>query len=316
MMYTILTRLGVSMRQVILLTVVTIAIVALTISCSQKETAVALTEAPYYNSLQEAKEVVGTSDKPILIDFYTDWCTWCATIDTVLLIDSAAIEFFSNEMVLVKINVQKDTVVTAKNDTVFAKALAEEYHISGYPTIVMIDKDGVEIDRLVGYVPPAQFIKTFRDYGKGIGTLTDLLSKVEIEPDRALYLKIAEKYKYRGGSEEAVKWFQKIIDEGSSTDSLSGESRMALADMKRRDKDYDKAIADYALLVKDFKGKELGEDAKIWTAIAYSQKGDTTKAIKQFEDYIKAYPESENNANYCRKQIEKLKDTGDKKTEK
>ncbi|MEA3297048.1 MAG: thioredoxin fold domain-containing protein [candidate division Zixibacteria bacterium] len=303
------------MRQITLV-VVLITAVALTIGCSQKEAAVALTEAPYYSSLQEAQKAVGSTGKPILVEFYTDWCKWCATIDTVVLTDSAAIEFFSSEMILVKINAGKDTVVTAKNDTIYAKDLAEKYHISGYPTIVMLDTDGVEIDRLVGYLPPAEFIKTFRNYGKGIGTLADLLGKVETKPDRSLYYRIAEKYKYRGGSEEAVKWFQRIIDEGSPTDSLSGESRMALADLMRRNKDYDKAIGNYALIAKDFKGKEIGENAEVWTAITFRQKGDTAEAIKRLEDYVKAHPESKDNVTYCQKQIENLKGTKDKKAEK
>ena len=219
-----------------------------------------------------------------------------------MFVDSAVIDFFKNEMVLAKIEAEKDT------------ALAHEYHVSAFPTIVLTDKDGKEIDRIVGYAKPETFIKTLRDYAQGIGTLDDLLNRARTESDslRELGFEIADKYKYRGGNEEAMQWFQKIIDLGSPTDSLSGEARMAIADMYRRDKDYMKALVELASVIKDFEGKPFSMDAEIWTAIVYRLKGDTATAIGAFEDYLKHYPDSED-ADYARKQIDKLKNPVEKK---
>lgn len=184
-------------------------------------------------------------------------------------------------------------------------ALAKEYHISGYPTLVLTNSDGEEIDRIIGYLDPPEFVQKINDYRNGIGTLDDLLSKADTSSDRFLLYEIAEKYKYRGGADEAKVWFSKVIDAGEPTDSLSGESRMALADMVRRTKDYDAAREAFTAVMNDFNGTVFAETAEIWRAIVYKQAGDTTAAVTAFEDFIKHYPESED-IDYAKGQIDKL----------
>ncbi|UCD65122.1 MAG: tetratricopeptide repeat protein [Candidatus Zixiibacteriota bacterium] len=216
-----------------------------------------------------------------------------------MLKDSAVIDFFSNEMVLVKVDAEVDT------------NLAKSFHVSGYPTLVMTDKDGQEIDRIVGYLDPEEFIQTLVDYQNGIGTLDDLLSRADTSLDRELFYEIANKYKYRGGDAEAIGWFQRVIDEGEPTDSMSGESRMSLADMYRRAKEYDRAAQAFTDIMGEFKGTTFAEGAEIWRAIVYRQKGDTSSAVQAFKDFMVHYPESEDSS-YARSQIEKLTGTSTK----
>ncbi len=272
-------------------------LVIFALGCGDKEEAAAPTvsEATHYTTIDAALAALGTDDKPLVVDFYTDWCHWCKVLDTVTYIDPAVIKFFDEEMLLVKVNAEVDT------------ALTQKYHVSGYPTLVMINKDGEEIDRLVGYAEPTEFMEIFRNYANGIGTLDDLLNKAKDSTDRALFYEIADKYRYRGGSEESKVWFQRVIDEGDARDSLAGECRLALADTERRAKNYEAAIAAYKEVAKDFKGMMAGEDAEIWTAIAYRQSGDTAAAISQFEKFVADYPTSEDGVAYATEQIEKLK---------
>lgn len=215
-------------------------------------------------------------------------------MDTVVFVDSTVIDYFSNQMVLAKINAEIDT------------ATAKAYHISGYPTLVLTDKNGDEIDRIVGYLPPTEFMTTLSDYRKGVGTLADLLRQAEENSSRELYFQIADKYKYRGGSAEAETWFNKVITAGDPKDSLSGESRMAIADTYRRDKDFDKAVAAYNAVQVDFKDTPFAEYGMIMAAVSTRQKGDTAGAITLFEQFVKAYPESED-AEYAGEQVTKLK---------
>ena len=97
-----------------------------------------------------------------------------------------------------------------------------------------------------------------------------------------------------------------MIAVGQATDSLAGESRMALADMLRRDKNWDAAVGSFEEIMKDFKGTPFAVDAEIWRAIVYSRKGDTTAAISAFEQFLVNNPTAEDTS-YARKQIEKLK---------
>lgn len=197
---------------------------------------------------------------------------------------------------------------------IFAKINAEsadsvykqQYKVSGYPTFVITESDGQEIDRIIGYREAEQFLTIVNDYRDGIGTLADLLSKSENSDDRAMFYEIAEKYKFSGRPDEARTWFQKVIDAGEPTDSLSAESRFSLADMIRRDKDYDGAIAEFENIKADFDNPSYQEEADIWIAIMYRYKADTATSIQKFEEFMEKYPESED-LNYAEKQIKRLK---------
>ncbi|MEW5994426.1 MAG: thioredoxin fold domain-containing protein [Candidatus Zixiibacteriota bacterium] len=256
-------------------------------------------KAPYLTDADQALAQAAEADKEALIYFFSETCKWCHKLDTVVLTDSGVVDFFTNEMVLAKINGKQDTV------------LRDRHKVSAFPTLVMIGKDGAEIDRIVGYLPPDAFLKTLRQYRQGIGTLADLLSRVEKAPDRELFFKIADKYKYRGGEEEATGWYQKVIEMGDPKDSLTWESRMALADMHRRAKEYDRAVESFSAIIDDFEGTKFGADAEVWRAYVLQQKGDTTAALKAYEAFIQHYPESED-AEFAGKQIAKLKGVAEK----
>ena len=250
--------------------------------------------APHFTDFEEAKAEAARTGRDILVDFSADWCKWCDKLDTAVFMDQKGIDFFTNKVHLVKIDCDKDSL------------LAKEQHVSALPTSILFDEDGVEIDRIIGFLEVDDYLKKVEDLQKGIGTLGDLLNRVKTETDRELYLEIAEKYKYRGGSEEAVEWYRRVIDEGDPADSLSGESRMSLADMQRQAKEFDVAIESFRSVIDDFEGRMFAQDAHIWIAIVHRQKGDTSKAIEAFEYYIETFPESED-IEYARGQINKLK---------
>jgi len=271
------------------------AVMVLVPACAKKKVSPPLTTAPFYTSLEEAQAAMGDRELPIIVDFYTDWCKWCATIDTVVLVDSTVIDFFTDEMLLVRVNAEVDTL------------LRDEFNIRGYPTLVMLGTNGEEIDRLVGYLDAEPFVKTFRDYANGIGTLDDFLAQADTaaEVDREMYMEIAEKYKYRGNEAEASNWYHRVIDAGEPLDSLSGESRLSLADNIRRSEEWDKAIEAYTKIQEEFGPGPIGETAEIWTAIVCRQMADTAEAVKRFQAFMDNHPESRD-VEYCQGQIKKL----------
>lgn len=75
------------------------------------------------------------SEKKVLVDFYADWCGPCKMVAPI--VDEVASEH--EELKVVRINVDNE------------EEIAMEYQIMSIPTLVLI-KDGVEIDRVVGAV--------------------------------------------------------------------------------------------------------------------------------------------------------------------
>ncbi len=213
-----------------------------------------------------------------------------------MFVDPKVIDYFTNEMVLAKVDAEKDTV------------LAREFHILGYPTLVMIGKDGKEIDRMF-YSPPDEFLKQAKEYLQGIGTLDDLLGKAKDSKDRDLFMQIGEKYKYRGGDAGAEEWYTKVVTTGDPLDSMSGQARMEIADMYSRNKAYGKAISAFEAISKDFSGKPTATDADFSIGGVYRRMKDTANAIKAYEGWLQKYPTADTETvNYTKKLIQKLKE--------
>ena len=63
------------------------------------------------------------------------------------------------------------------------KELAQKFNVHGLPTLLVVDAAGSEIDRIVGYLPPAKFTPEIQRILKGEGTLPALKKKVADSPD-------------------------------------------------------------------------------------------------------------------------------------
>lgn len=76
--------------------------------------------------------------KPVMIDFYTDWCGWCKKLDA---------DTYSNQRVQ---DLARSFICLKVNGDKFPN-LVSKYLIEGYPTIVFLDPAGAEVARIVGY---------------------------------------------------------------------------------------------------------------------------------------------------------------------
>ena len=82
-------------------------------------------------------ELVKASNKPILVDFYADWCGPCKMVSPAIV---KVAKEFSGKIMTIKIDVDKAQVVAAK------------YEIQSIPTI-MLFKNGKDVMRLTGAHP-------------------------------------------------------------------------------------------------------------------------------------------------------------------
>ena len=93
-----------------------------------------------------------TLNKPVMMDFYADWCIPCLELDRKTFTDADVIHA-TKEFVRLKVDL-------THFDLPESEALRKKFSIAGVPTIVFLDKNGVEVaaSRVVGYLPPKEFI--------------------------------------------------------------------------------------------------------------------------------------------------------------
>lgn len=98
------------------------------------------TSLNWHDDLNSALDEAKKNNKPIFIDFYTTWCTYCKQLDETTLSDPLVQEKLSKNYVVAKIDADK------------YPDIASNYKIYGYPTLLVLDSNGGEIKRIEGYV--------------------------------------------------------------------------------------------------------------------------------------------------------------------
>lgn len=106
------------------------------------------------------------------------------------------------------------------NDSL-GNALFQEFGCSGVPHLVFIDNQKNEIDRVIGYMMPADYLQKINEIASNKNTFKDVLKRYEMGDHSAETLEIlAEKYENKGDIVNAVKLYEELLQLGD----LSRES--------------------------------------------------------------------------------------------
>lgn len=100
-------------------------------------------EAGFDEAIKKAR----TLRKPLLVDFWADWCGWCHRLDQTTYVDAEVVRL-SESFVAVKV----DTEGSSKD-----VAIAARYDVSSLPTIAFLSPSGRQLLRLGGYQGAGRF---------------------------------------------------------------------------------------------------------------------------------------------------------------
>jgi thiol:disulfide interchange protein DsbD len=101
-----------------------------------------------YN-MDEGLKLATAQKKPVMVDFYAEWCGWCKKLDKDVYTDSQ-VKLLSKNFICIKIDTDKN------------QASASKYDVQGLPTIVFLKGDGTVINKIVGYQPAPEFAKSMQ----------------------------------------------------------------------------------------------------------------------------------------------------------
>ncbi len=103
-------------------------------------------------SVADLEQALASAKKPVMLDFYADWCVSCKEMERLTFSD-ARVKAAMQEMHLLQAD------VTANSDE--DRALMKRFKLFGPPGIVMFDAGGNEVPqaRVIGYLPPEKFLR-------------------------------------------------------------------------------------------------------------------------------------------------------------
>lgn len=107
-------------------------------------------EIKWVYNLYEALISAEESNKPLMVDFYADWCGWCKKLDKDTYTDPEVIRL-SAQFICVKVDADKDSASSGK------------YKVKGLPTIIFMDSAGRIINEISGYRDSRFFIKAMSE---------------------------------------------------------------------------------------------------------------------------------------------------------
>ena len=101
--------------------------------------------AQWFTDANAAQAKAKQENKSVLLDFTgSDWCGWCMKLKREVFDQPEFAEFARENLVLVEVDFPRHTQLDDAQRQANER-LAETYHITGYPTIILLDADGRQV---------------------------------------------------------------------------------------------------------------------------------------------------------------------------
>ncbi len=110
---------------------------------ASESTKVEFASLDFSSALDRAKK----ENRLVMVDFYTDWCGWCKKLDTETYGDVRVAEALRG-VISIKVNAEKE-----------GEAVAEQYRVRGFPTVIFVSASGEVVRKVEGYVGAEEMLK-------------------------------------------------------------------------------------------------------------------------------------------------------------
>ena len=123
-------------------------------------------ENGWYHDWNQGMAAAKKEKKPVLVDFYADWCKWCDVMDEKTFSNPEIQKIFDEDWITIRIDTQDTkTTGTFKDKTMTFRQMAGAFGVTGLPSYVFIDKKSEPVTVIPGYIPKEKFSKIL-DYMK------------------------------------------------------------------------------------------------------------------------------------------------------
>ena len=113
--------------------------------------------APGWLAWDQGMAEASATNRPILVDVYTDWCGWCKRMDRDVYAREDVRGYLKRYFIAVRLNAESPDEVRWGDRTLTSRALAQQLRVSGYPTTIFLRSNGEHIANVPGYIPADRF---------------------------------------------------------------------------------------------------------------------------------------------------------------
>ncbi len=238
---------------------------------------------PWKDVLARAKR----QNRPIFVDFYATWCGPCKRLEKVTYRDPKVVELL-NSIVPVKYDAEKGE----------GETLAKKFRVRAYPTLVVLDPSGREVDRFLGYMDPEPFRKAVEDAIAGRGTIAALEAKWREHPDDVdVMRRLGRKYVDAGRAEDAARVYDKLLARNDVPDTERMKILASLGDAEMGSDLAERARGRFLEILRRWPAGPLGDLALQRLAVlAYRQQQPDT-AVARYRTLLRRHPDDPSTLN-------------------
>lgn len=224
---------------------------------NQGETPTEAAPLRWHTYLDMALREAQRDGKKVMVVFYAEDCPLCRAMDDSVFTATPVRRTLEN-------------LVTVRQEVTADSTTARSFHVSVHPTVIFLNPDGSEIDRLVRYLPPQEFARRAQNLLAGRQTFESMLAnESEYRDDPQFLLELAQKLHDRGRAGEALERLARVpqLDPrnlaGVTDEALFLQGRI-LAEQQR----YEESIVPLDRLIEQFPQSKLIPETRLYRAMS------------------------------------------------
>jgi TolA-binding protein len=232
-------------------------------------------------TLEEAKAKSGSS-KLIIVDIFAEWCGWCKKMDVDTWIDPR-VTALQSKYVFLKLDAEHEA------DGI---EMQRKFMITGFPTVMILNPDGSEFDRLEGYLPADRFLSMLNKSVENPEALGNLKAAEARDPGNIeLRFKTARKLLDGKSYEESQSRFAQIVSEDEQNKAgYTPNALFYIGIIQATRRQSEQALATIDRLRGQFQSADKIPEATLLSGEILMDMGQKDKARSRIQEFLSKYP--------------------------
>lgn len=238
----------------------------------------------WVNDWSGALETAEAQKRPLLIDFYADWCKPCRAMDKSVWTDGTLIAA-TERVVPVRIDLDKN------------RKLVDRFKVRGIPAMVFLDPWGNEIGRAVGYTRVDVLVSAIEGLPDDFRVLDPFQARIRSDPkDGEALLRVGAYYRAKRLLLISDIFLGRALDSaknGKTGAEVAEEALVGLGSNHLSRKEYKEARETFERAVKKLPPGPSRPHALYGLVMAHLELGNRERALEWFDMLKASYPDFE-----------------------